>query len=79
MALVISVAILYVLPFFLKPKFRSRGFDFWAQLVFWGLCSSFLVLIWVGIKPVEAPYESIGQWFTIIYFGLYFVIYFIQR
>lgn len=44
-ALVMSVAVLYVLPFFLKPKFCSSRFDFEMQLVFWCLCSSFLVLI----------------------------------
>jgi hypothetical protein len=61
---------------FIKPKLRSGGFNPLVQLVFWFLCSSFLVLMWIGSKPVEAPYEHIGRLFTFIYFFIYFLIYF---
>jgi ubiquinol-cytochrome c reductase cytochrome b subunit len=75
-ALVIRIFILYFLPLFIKPKLRSGGFNPLVQLVFWFLCSSFLVLMWIGSKPVEAPYEHIGRLFTFIYFFIYFLIYF---
>lgn len=44
-ALVMRIAILYFLPFFLKPKVRSRGFNPYMQLIFWVLCSVFLILM----------------------------------
>ena len=75
-ALVMSIAILYFLPLFIKNRVRSRGFNLSMALVFWSLCATFLVLIWIGRKPVEAPYEGIGQVFTVVYFGLYLLMYF---
>lgn len=75
-ALIISIAILYFLPFFLKPHIRSRAFNPLNQVIFWTLCATFLILIWIGRKPVEAPYEVVGQVFTVVYFGLYLMIYF---
>lgn len=40
-ALIMSIAILYFLPFFLKPKVRSSGFNPYMQFIFWVLCSVF--------------------------------------
>lgn len=44
-ALVMSIAILYFLPLFLKPVFRSASFNLSMRVVFWFLCSSFFVLM----------------------------------
>lgn len=44
-ALVISIAILYFLPLFLKPIIRSSRFNPALQLTFWVLCATFLVLM----------------------------------
>lgn len=44
-ALVMSIAVLYFLPLFIKPKLRSGGFNPLVQLVFWFLCATFLVLM----------------------------------
>ena len=44
-ALIISIAILYFLPLFLKPLMRSRRFNPALQVTFWVLCGTFLVLI----------------------------------
>lgn len=78
-ALVMSIAILYLLPLFLLPELRSRRFNPMMQVLFWLLCASFVVLMWIGRKPVEAPYELIGQEFTVIYFSIYFLMYFVQK
>lgn len=77
-ALIMRVGVLYFLPFFLKPKFRSGAFAFIFQFIFWVLCSCFFVLMWIGRKPVEAPYEVIGQFFTFLYFALYLLVYFLN-
>ena len=44
-ALVIRIAILYFLPVFIKPELRSRGFNMVAQVGFWLLCVTFLILM----------------------------------
>ena len=44
-ALIIRVAILYFLPFFLKPKVRAGSFSVVFQFLFWVLCSRFFVLM----------------------------------
>ena len=71
-ALVISIAVLYILPFLWK-KNRNR-FNVINQHLFWLLISFFIILIYIGAKPVEPPFESVGQVFTIIYFLIYIII-----
>nr|YP_003434162.1 cytochrome b [Tricula hortensis]ABZ05804.1 cytochrome b [Tricula hortensis] len=72
-ALIMSVAILLILPFTNISKFRSLAFYPLSQLLFWSFIGIFSILTWIGACPVEAPYEQIGQVFTILYF-LYFIM-----
>jgi ubiquinol-cytochrome c reductase cytochrome b subunit len=71
-ALVISIAILYFLPFIKNNKRNS--FRAINQCLFWNLVAIFVVLIYIGAKPVEAPFEKVGQLFTIVYFLMYIII-----
>nr|YP_009487063.1 cytochrome b [Semisulcospira coreana]BBB06410.1 cytochrome b [Semisulcospira coreana] len=71
--LVASIAILFVLPFTHKGKFRPMAFYFLNQVLFWCFVGFFLILTWIGACPVEAPYEQIGQAFTFFYF-MYFIL-----
>lgn len=77
-ALIISIAILYILPLTLKPGSSSAGFNIMLQISFWVLVTRFIVLIWIGSKPVEPPFETIGQIFTVIYFFIYLMLYISQ-
>nr|YP_010546426.1 cytochrome b [Nerita histrio]QWS05786.1 cytochrome b [Nerita chamaeleon]UYI29942.1 cytochrome b [Nerita histrio] len=70
-ALVLSIAILFILPFTHLGKFRSTAFYPVSQVLFWTLIGIFLVLTWIGARPVEAPYEFIGRIFTVLYFSYY--------
>nr|WOX02044.1 cytochrome b [Oncomelania hupensis] len=72
-ALVMAVAILLILPFTFQGKSRSLAFYPLNQILFWALIGIFGILTWIGACPVEAPYEQIGQVFTILYF-LYFIM-----
>nr|UOU85367.1 cytochrome b [Theodoxus fluviatilis] len=73
MALVLSIAILFILPFTHLGKFRSTAFYPINQILFWALVGIFLILTWIGARPVEAPYEFIGQVFTVLYFSYYII------
>nr|YP_010990345.1 cytochrome b [Capulus dilatatus]WOW98761.1 cytochrome b [Capulus dilatatus] len=70
--LVMSIAILFILPITHKSKFRSMSFYPVNQFLFWLMVMFFIILTWIGSCPVEAPYEQIGQVFTVMYF-LYFI------
>ncbi|NP_007119.1 cytochrome b (mitochondrion) [Artemia franciscana] len=71
-ALVSSILILVSLPFTFKPKFRGLEFYSVAQPLFWSWVSVFLLLTWIGARPVEDPYNFLGQILTCAYFS-YFV------
>nr|ALO77113.1 cytochrome b [Entiminae sp. GENSP01] len=73
MALIMSIAILYILPFTNKKKFQSTQFYPANKLFFWSLLSIVILLTWIGARPVEEPYIITGQWLTIMYF-LYYAI-----
>nr|QCC71342.1 cytochrome b [Altica fragariae] len=72
-ALIMSIAILYILPFTNKKKFLSNNFYPINKLMFWSLFSTIVLLTWIGARPVEDPYILLGQILTIIYFT-YFII-----
>nr|QIV24586.1 cytochrome b [Cnemoplites australis] len=72
-ALVMSIAILYVLPFTNKKVYLSNQFYPINKILFWSLFTITVLLTWIGARPVEEPYIQVGQILTIIYF-LYFVI-----
>jgi hypothetical protein len=66
-----SVLILYLLPF--RPKYFHLGMAFYpvSQVFYWIFISRFLMLTFVGIRPVQEPYQFIGQIRRLIYF-IYF-------
>lgn len=72
-ALVAAVAILFVLPLTHQGKFRALSFYPVNQVLFWTFVGIFFILTWIGACPVEAPYEQIGQVFTVLYFS-YFIV-----
>jgi len=64
-ALVISILILLILVF---SKSKSSKFDPLKKIKIWFLISIICVLTWIGAKPVERPFEGIGQFYTVFYF-----------
>nr|YP_010432116.1 cytochrome b [Winthemia sumatrana]USW04713.1 cytochrome b [Winthemia sumatrana] len=72
-ALVISIAILMILPFYHLSKFRGIQFYPINQIMFWMMTVTVILLTWIGARPVESPYVLIGQILTIIYFS-YFML-----
>nr|APX40094.1 cytochrome b [Chaetocnema obesa] len=73
MALIMSIAILYPLPFFNKKKFLSSQFYPINKLLFWSMFIIVILLTWIGARPVEDPFILTGQMLTILYFT-YFLI-----
>nr|AXS65729.1 cytochrome b [Cucujoidea sp. 23 KM-2017] len=72
-ALIASIAILYLMPFINKKKMMSSQFYPINKTLFWTLLSIIILLTWIGARPVETPYVIVGQILTILYFSYYFI------
>ena len=77
-ALALSIAILVICPFIYKRKFQGYIFYPVNKFYFWLHINSWLLLTWLGARPVEDPYIFLGQVFSIIYFAYYFLAYALQ-
>nr|WRO44599.1 cytochrome b [Hypoderma pantholopsum] len=73
LALVMSIAILAILPFYHLSKFQGNQFYPINKTMFWMMVTTVILLTWIGARPVEEPFIVIGQILTIIYF-LYFMM-----
>jgi ubiquinol-cytochrome c reductase cytochrome b subunit len=72
-AMVGAILILAVLPVINTSEIRSSKFRPIYGIAYWFLVSDFLLLGWIGQKPVETPYIEVGQVATVYYF-LFFII-----
>nr|YP_009995452.1 cytochrome b [Ochthebius nobilis]QNP09881.1 cytochrome b [Ochthebius nobilis] len=70
-ALVMSIAILIIMPFINKKKMQSNNFYPINKIMFWNLLTIVMLLTWIGARPVEDPYIMVGQMLTILYFLVY--------
>nr|WKU83984.1 cytochrome b [Mallota florea] len=72
-ALVMSIAILMIMPFYNLMKFRGIEFYPINQILFWYMVTIVILLTWIGARPVEDPFIIIGQILTMLYFLYYLV------
>nr|QWQ49947.1 cytochrome b [Mimela splendens] len=72
-ALVMSIAILFIMPMINKKKFSSTQFYPINKILFWSFVSIVILLTWIGARPVEDPYILTGQILTVLYFIYYFI------
>nr|YP_010692942.1 cytochrome b [Anastrepha ornata]WCB98058.1 cytochrome b [Anastrepha ornata] len=72
-ALVLSIAILAILPFYHLSNFRGIQFYPMNKILFWIMVVTVILLTWIGARPVEDPYVLVGQILTVVYF-LYYII-----
>lgn len=74
LALVFSIAILFIVPLLWPTGFKGLGFYPLTQLIFWTLVRVVIILTWIGARPVEDPYILVGQILTVVYFLLYLLV-----
>jgi len=72
-ALFLSIVIITTLPFTSNLKFKSSSIYPIKKILFIIFCITFILLTWIGAKPVETPFIFIGQLLTLIYF-IFFLI-----
>lgn len=69
--LALSIVILLILPFQKTSNFQGNTFYPVRKFFYWSLVNSVLLLTWIGARPVEEPYVTVGQLLTCVYFLYY--------
>nr|YP_010236197.1 cytochrome b [Melinna cristata]QTD82971.1 cytochrome b [Melinna cristata] len=67
-AMFAAILILFTLPFTFTQTRVGTTFYPLSQILFWIFITICGLLTWIGGRPVEAPYEMLGQIFTTLYF-----------
>jgi quinol-cytochrome oxidoreductase complex cytochrome b subunit len=67
-AMIGAILILLLLPFINTSKIRSSKFRPIFSVAYWFFAANFLLLGWIGQKPVESPYIEVGMFSTAFYF-----------
>jgi ubiquinol-cytochrome c reductase cytochrome b subunit len=67
-AMVAAILVLLLLPVINTSEIRSSKFRPIYGVAYWFLVADFLILGWIGQKPVETPYIEVGQVATVFYF-----------
>jgi len=67
-AMVCAILILLLLPVINTSNIRSTKFRPIFGLLYWFLAADFVLLGWIGQKPVESPYIEVGMIATFFYF-----------
>lgn len=73
-AMVGAIVILLFLPIINTSKIRSSKFRPIFRFLYWFWVADFLMLGWIGQKPVESPYIEIGVCATIFYFVFFLIM-----
>ena len=72
-AMGLALVCLMLMPLFTTSEVRSSFFKPIQRKLFWFIFADYIILGWIGQKPVEDPYIGIGQIAAIFYFA-YFII-----
>jgi ubiquinol-cytochrome c reductase cytochrome b subunit len=73
-AMVAAILVLLLLPIINTSEVRSSKFRPIYSVAYWFLVADFLLLGWIGQKPVETPYIEVGQFLTVFYFSFMLIL-----
>jgi len=69
-----SLLVLLVLPFIHVNRIKRNTFYPLSKIFFWVFVISFFMLTLGGAWPVEDPYVSVRQFFSLVYFFFFLVV-----
>ena len=73
-ALVASILVLLIIPIVHTSKLKGLTFRPLAKFAYWLFMMNFILLTWIGSKPVEEPFILIGQVSSIFYFSYFLIL-----
>lgn len=68
-----SIAVLFLIPFVNSSEIRNTTYRPIFKIFFWLLVADFVVLMWLGQKPVKDTYVTAGQLTTLYYFFFFLI------
>jgi quinol-cytochrome oxidoreductase complex cytochrome b subunit len=74
--MIASLLILFALPLFSRQPALNANGPLLLEIFFYGLVFCFVSLGYLGAMPAEAPYVVMSQFFTILYFVIFVLVYF---
>nr|YP_010138749.1 cytochrome b [Spirobolus bungii]QQJ94257.1 cytochrome b [Spirobolus bungii] len=69
-ALLSAILVFYLFPLISTKALKVTSFSLPSKLLFWNFTGTFILLTWIGARPVEPPYIMVGQVLTVLYFIL---------
>lgn len=69
-----SILVLLLIPFINTSEIRNTTYRPIFKLFFWLFIVDFVLLIWIGQKPVKDCYILLGQLATVYYFIFFLII-----
>nr|YP_010154762.1 cytochrome b [Ceratina okinawana]QQX27997.1 cytochrome b [Ceratina okinawana] len=73
-ALLMSIMILYIMPFYWNYMIKSNKFYPLNQIIYWMFINNFIMLTWLGSQLIEYPYITLNNIFTLTYFIYFFIM-----
>nr|ALG35823.1 cytochrome b [Parevania sp. SJW-2015] len=71
--LLMSILILFMMPFNTKSKIKTFYFYPPSKFLFWTFVNIFILLTWMGMKEIKYPFNIMSQILSILYFS-YFIL-----
>ena len=69
-----SLIVLFIIPFINTSEIRSTTFRPLFKIFYWMLVADFLILGWIGQKPVKTTFVIAGQIATAYYFIFFLIL-----
>jgi quinol-cytochrome oxidoreductase complex cytochrome b subunit len=74
LAMVGAILVLFLLPFIDSSYIRNTTYRPIFKICFWLFIADFIILTWIGQKPVKDTYIFVGQIATVYYFAFFLIL-----
>jgi quinol-cytochrome oxidoreductase complex cytochrome b subunit len=74
LAMVGAILVLFLIPFIDSSYVRNTTYRPIFKICFWLFIADFIILMWIGQKPVRDTYIFVGQIATLYYFAFFLIL-----
>lgn len=69
-----AILVLFIIPFINTSEIRNTTFRPIFKVFFWLFVADFVILTWIGQKPVKNTFILVGQVATVYYFAFFLIL-----